>query len=414
MATQRNKQAFSLVELIVVMATIAVLVGILLPGAQAAREAARRVSCSNNFKQIGLAMHGYHSAFQQLPMLMGGTSAISDQNAQVPATSNNAMQLSIFVGLTPYLEQQALWEQINNLFDADTNDVTVHDVYNPMGPPPSISLADHATYGTYVPWMTSIPTLRCASDPGMGLPAQGRTNYAASIGDSIHYSNIGVQIFEPNQGYVSSFAAATRSRETLRGFFVARKDMRFRDILDGLSNTIAAAEIATDLGDRSITTIAKSRAFLGVYDDPSFCIAAIDPARPRFWSPTATDLITGAQNGRGFKWAFGFPFWTSVTTITPPNRELCMRTGINSPGVLPPSSRHPGGVHVLMGDGAVVFVTDSIEAGNSYQQTIYANYGATNLSSTAPAVPGAPSPYGLWGALGTRANHEPISQQFNP
>ncbi len=345
-------------------------------------------------------------------MLMGGTDSYTNANNAVPATSNDSMQLSIFVGLTPFMEQQALWELISNPFDSDGNAATTADRYNPMGPVPNMSLANHNTNGTYTPWMTTIPTLRCPSDPGEGLPAQGRTNYAASIGDSIHQANVGLLNFAAAQGkYVESSARAQRARESLRGFFVPRKDMKFRDILDGLANTIAAAEINTDLGDRDITTMANSAKVIAVYDDPSVCALEADPARPRFWSPSAPNLLTGAQNGRGYKWAFGYPFWTQVTTITPPNREICLRNGINSPGILPPSSRHQGGAHVLIGDGAVVFISDSIEAGDSHQQTIYVNY--TGVSSVAPSIPGAQSQYGLWGALGTRANKETIEEQLN-
>ena len=72
-------------------------------------------------------------------------------------------------------------------------------------------------------------------------------------------------------------------------------------------------------------------------------------------------------------------------------------------GTMPPSSRHQGGVHVLMGDGAVVFITDSIEAGDSRAQSVY--YWGQR--------PGLASPYGLWGAMGTRASKETIEEQFN-
>ncbi len=188
--------------------------------------------------------------------------------------------------------------------------------------------------------------------------------------------------------------------------------MKFRDILDGLSNTIAAAEIATDLGDRAVTTSpGASDTLIAVMDDPSYCQQFADPVRPQFWGTGAPNPITGVENGRGYKWAMGYPFWSQITTITPPNREICLRNGINGVGIVPPSSRHQGGAHVLMGDGAVVFMTNSIEAGDSHGQTIYVNYLSTN--SVAPAVPGAASRYGLWGALGTRAAKETIEEQLN-
>ncbi|MDV6033762.1 MAG: DUF1559 domain-containing protein [Phycisphaera sp. RhM] len=407
----RKQSGFTLVELLVVIAIIGIMVGLLLPAVQAAREAARRMSCSNNFKQIGLALHNYHSAYKQLPMLMGGTDSATNTSNAVPATSNNAMQLSIFVGLTTFMEQQALWDQIRNPLDADGDPTTTNDVYNSMGPVPNMGLGNHNT-AMYAPWLTEIPTLRCPSDPGVGFPAQGRTNYAASSGDSIHQSNVGLLNFDATKRkFVISNGRAQRARESLRGFFVPRKDMKFRDVLDGLSNTIAAAEIATDLGDRQVITTAKSQNVINVYDDPSYCQQFVNPDRPRFWDPAAPDLITGAENGRGFKWAMGYPFWSQVTTITPPNREICLRNGINSPGIIPPSSRHQGGAHALMGDGAVIFITDSIEAGNPHAQTIYVSYQST--SSVSPSIPGAPSPYGLWGALGTRASGETVDAQLN-
>ena len=117
MSRNSKNSGFTLVELLVVIAIIGVLVGLLLPAVQAAREAARRMSCSNNFKQIGLAVHNYHSAYKQLPMQMGGTNrtqGTTGARAQIAPTGMNRLCLSWLVGLTPFMEQQAIWEQISN------------------------------------------------------------------------------------------------------------------------------------------------------------------------------------------------------------------------------------------------------------------------------------------------------------
>ena len=116
---QKRCAGFTLVELLVVIAIIGVLVGLLLPAVQAAREAARRMSCSNNFKQIGLAIQNYHSAFKQLPRYGGGTDGlgtnknIGTEPGWTRSGWHNSQALSARVALTPYFEQQALWEQIS-------------------------------------------------------------------------------------------------------------------------------------------------------------------------------------------------------------------------------------------------------------------------------------------------------------
>jgi prepilin-type processing-associated H-X9-DG protein len=137
------------------------------------------------------------------------------------------------------------------------------------------------------------------------------------------------------------------------------------------------------------------------------CFNQIDPERPQFWVPGADFASNSLQVQRGYKWMNGMAVNTGITTILPPNAPVCSN-GNNTftIGIYGPSSRHQGGVHILMGDGAVVFITDSIEAGD---RTI----GNVRWNGSGPQSPGSASPYGLWGALGTRASSEVIDESFN-
>lgn len=405
------RRGFTLVELLVVIAIIGILVGLLLPAVQAAREAARRMSCSNNFKQIGLAMHNYHAAYKQLPTMRGGTSLLAGNNnpeSRVPRPiggqlgGNNINNLSALVGLTPFMEQQALWELISNPFRVtEPASAAGQWEYSAMGPNPDISLGIHAQY-QYDPWLTEVPTLRCPSDPGFGLPAQGRTNYGTCAGDAIQFQNTG---FRRQNGTVNR-TVARRARATCRGMFFPRNESKFRDVLDGLSNTIAGGEFNTDLGDRDITTrVDRGGNIIG---RPQRCYDDVDPERPRFWAP-GTTLSGGIEQQRGYRWASGYCVHTGITTILPPNGPVCTQsnsTGTWRPGIFGPSSRHQGGAHILMGDGAVIFMTDSVEAGDR-------NHGMVIWNGNGDRGPGAASPYGLWGALGTRANREQIDESLN-
>ena len=408
------RKGFTLVELLVVIAIIGILVGLLLPAVQAAREAARRMSCSNNFKQIGLAIHNYHSAYKRLPK-HGGGSGLEGQSALGNSLFHNNSRLSMLVVSTPFMEQQGLWEQISNPLDfVDPDGVLAPITWPPMGGAPNL--------GRYPPWQTDIPTLRCPSDPGQGLPSLGRTNYAACMGDSICDSTLGPLDIDltPNTGL------SLDARASCRGAFVSKQFTAFRDILDGLANTIMMGEIKTDLGDRDISTgFPTSRDGQTVYDDPSHCAQFVDPERPNFWSSSAPALNSNTSTlGRGYRWADYGPPFSMMFTILPPNAESCQISnaslsiatiasgelsgipdGANDrkENLVGASSHHAGGCHILMGDGAVKFVTDSIEAGDRNAPMVYR--GSVN-------APGTQSPYGLWGALGTRATKEVIEEEL--
>ncbi|WP_404306496.1 DUF1559 family PulG-like putative transporter [Neorhodopirellula lusitana] len=401
----KRRSGFTLVELLVVIAIIGVLVGLLLPAVQAAREAARRMSCSNNFKQIGLGVHNYHSAFNQLPTHGSGTYGPDTGKVESDPSGNNRLELSALVGLMPYMEQQALWEQISNPFRVAVNSYGTDRTYNAMGPYPDNSLLNYTTHGTYDPWVTNIPTLRCPSDPGVGLPAQGRTNYAMCLGDSCDTSFGGA--VDDTTG-IPRAADAERVRSAMRGAFIIQTRTAFRDSLDGLSNTIFAGEIATDLGDQDIRTHLgiKSTGNILNLGGNLLCRGNISADRPQFWG--ATGFWGTAEQRRGFKWASSLPLYTQVFTILPPNAELCGNANSGSIVTAPPSSRHQGGVHVMMGDGAVKFITDSIESGNPGRGQV----GVTTNHTDPNSLPGIASPYGLWGSLGTRASREVINEEF--
>jgi prepilin-type N-terminal cleavage/methylation domain-containing protein/prepilin-type processing-associated H-X9-DG protein len=403
MNSSQRRRGFTLVELLVVIAIIGVLVGLLLPAVQAAREAARRMSCSNNFKQIGLGIHNYHSTFNVLPMHGTGTKTGTPNGPMVPlanfwddSNTHNAMQLSGLVGILPFIEQTALWEQISNPLQAGIT-------YQAFGPHPSFTAAE-----SYTPFRTQITALRCPSDPGNGLPAMGRTNYAVCEGDSpvvLAYGDRGVAL-EKNvtgAGWLWWAGTAETARASQRGVFALHTQIGFRDVLDGTANTIAMGEIATDLGDLNVRT--SSRSFNG---DGSMtaCDAAIDPLRPRFWQNGAFSLGQGAnaKYARGYRWASALGYNSVVTTIRPPNSLICTANSSSS-GQFSVSSQHPGGAHVLMTDGAVRFITDSVEAGNK-------NADPVRLYYTGISAPGSASPFGFWGSLGSRANKEIFNSEL--
>lgn len=399
MRNLRNQSTgFTLVELLVVIAIIGALVGLLLPAVQAAREAARRMSCSNNFKQIGLGIHNYHSAYNAMPKHGTGPKNENRTNAWHTETTYQHERLGALVGLLPFIEQQAIWERISNPLVINGESFPVY------GTVPWNELWNNTVYtNAYEPWFTELPSFRCPSDPGVGLPAGGRTNFAVCYGDSTDVMERG-----PYTNANETARDDARFHNAARGSFAIHYQYKFRDFLDGLSNTVCMGEINTDLGDGDITTKTHTAGTVG--ENPTSCQPQIDPERPRFWTDSAATGGFYRENwGRGYSWAASEPGLTQFNTILPPNREVCARVGGNTAwdGVWTASSRHQGGVHVLMADGAVKFITDSIEAGNSSHGVVY-KWGAPADNRS----PGSRSPFGLWGALGTRASREIIDTEL--
>ena len=170
----------------------------------------------------------------------------------------------------------------------------------------------------------------------------------------------------------------TRSRSACRGFFWSRNESKFRDVLDGLANTIAGGEICTSGGKREIKadwvrnidfTPTNGRSPIRLTARKALTSTRI---RPAFYDPTNGSVDGSSVNLRGARWADGRLAYSAINTILPPNSPSCSRNNSDAKTYFISSagSRHQGGAHVLMGDGAVIFMTDSVEAGNLAAQTV--------------------------------------------
>ena len=339
-------RGFTLIELLVVIAVIAILMALLLPAVQQAREAARRTQCRNNLKQIGLALHNYHDVYDGLPPGNGGTG-----HFQLSNPDQNKGHLSGIAMILPYLDQANLWNRIAS----------------------APGQGGHPGRTTFPHPANDIPALLCPTSP---VPARITTatddwgptrSYLFSLGDETRdYFDTGSTPAKPNR---------------LRGAFTYQITYQFTDFKDGTSNTILMAERDHGIagGARGIRGRMVWPTF-GVDTNPATCLALASDGKYNSTVPAAS------IKRMSFSWAGGWSNINWVTTILPPNSPSC---GMTSPawfGVMSPSSLHTGGVQVLMGDGAVRFISDNIDTGDVTQ----------------PPVTTGKSPYGVWLSFGTK------------
>jgi prepilin-type N-terminal cleavage/methylation domain-containing protein/prepilin-type processing-associated H-X9-DG protein len=385
------RRAFTLVELLVVIAIIGILVALLLPAVQSARESARRVQCVNRLKQITLAAHNYadvHKAFP--PGTMGSLVLPVTVN-----TSTGNMTGPIY-HMLPYIEQQALWNSLQT--ELVFNGVT----FSAGGGYPSFMGGQHDPRYAEV-----LSEVLCPSDPTgarvgiTGFPQFGSTNYCFSRGDKINR--------------VTTCGAIETNWNRCRGLFTGYTAgagygdaILLGSVTDGLSNSIAVSELV--IMNRRWCSLKGDmvRNVPNLMNSPIACLAF------KGQNGMLTTNLNGTpgnctQNGnyrRGVGWASGHFVNTGFNTVLPPNAPLCNNSGgfESSPsyGVYPPQSRHPGGVNVSMADGSVKFVSETIDTGN------LAVREAWTWNSQLPG----PSPYGVWGALGSIQGGEAVSSDL--
>ncbi len=353
---RQRRPGFTLVELLVVIAIIGVLVALLLPAVQSAREAARRSQCSNSLKQLGLALQNYHDIYRVFPARRGGSN-FNDIASDPPRVRANYDRLSAFIALLPFYEQKALADQIAS-----------GGLMNGTQYPPGGPAAWHSG-NNFRPWGTQIPMLLCPSgNVRRGIGAFGKNNYAFSMGDLIVSHN--------------------SPQAVIRGIFGGSvRPVGLQNITDGSSNTIAMSErnwvpefgIRAGGGEdiRNVTAVAVS----SVNSNPGSCYAQVSGNR-----------VFGVQIKARFGslWSDGQAERCAFNTVLPPNAPSCVNdANVNADangGILTPSSYHPGGVNAVFADGSIHFINQNINTGNK---------------AAPPSPAGIESPYGVWGALGT-------------
>jgi len=368
-----RKSGFTLIELLVVIAIIAILIALLLPAVQQAREAARRTQCKNNLKQIGLALHNYHDVFNSFVYMKGGTNG----GGNAARNDGNYNRRSGMISLLPYIEQAPLYARI------EAGDPTGTGVGGNPVPP-----GGAAPWSGWTGWFVQIPGFRCPTDPGIQTN-RGTCNYAFSRGDSFAYTQPG------------SNPASNRDATQASGLFCRNTCYGVRDCLDGTSNTIAFAEkvqASFGINGKSGATVQEGMLtnVAGIITTgPGACIAAATAitANKRY---TTSSAVKGKFSSF---WQDGQPENVAFNTVIPPNGFSCTNDGNGNSdsnySLLTASSYHTGGVQVVLADGSVRFISDNIDSGNM-GAVVSTNNGL--------------SPYGVWGALGTKAGGETIGE----
>jgi len=308
-----TKRGFTLIELLVVIAIIAILIALLLPAVQQAREAARRSTCKNNMKQIGLALHNYHDSHRVFPYSVG----FSGDNTCVAQGHTFSLNQRGWLMLLPGLDQAPLYNKIN--FSIAMSGFTGS---SGGGPAPN---GDPAAGNDFV-ISQEIPVFKCPSDP---YQAKVTTGAAYGIGGTSTlrgaFTNYDFNIAVHSTDYCGNYRNEGSTSKHMFGWDACCK---ISDVTDGMSNTVAVAETLRDAQD------GENQAW-------GYC------------NHTSMGVVFDMGGTLG-----GINNHTCCPWGTPPQAST-LPNAVAEFGA--PGSVHVGGCHVLMGDGAVRFVSENID-----------------------------------------------------
>jgi len=342
----RWRPGFTIIEILVVIAILGILMALLLPAVQVAREAARRSYCAHNLRQIGLALHQYHTAHDVFAM------GCSFQAPGPPLNSQLAMwnSFSAQACLLPYLDQAPLYAALNF----------------------SLSPLDYDSSNTTVVYRV-VSTFICPSDTNAGVGHQDINDYAASFGattDDLYdwdISSVGLQ-------------TNLQVPHGSSGLFTFGISYGLRDCTDGASSTVAYSEWvvgdgrgtyygnqdpgSTYRGNGFLTATGNNPAYASAFQNSTAVLAGLQSCANQFEAAAIT------IDYKGWYWAMGASGFSMFNTIQTPNDRTfsfgACRFG-GTPNDWPDNSTfvgaqssHPGGVNTLMGDGSLRFVKDSI------------------------------------------------------
>ena len=360
-----TRRGFTLIELLVVIAIIAVLIALLLPAVQAAREAARRAQCTNNLKQIGLALHNYHQSIGVFPQ------GHSQSSANVPYTPGYAgwTEWSAQAQMLPYMEQNPTYNAINFSFCMGYG----------YGGAANITASTRLIASFMCPSDTNVgyggsPTSSLVTYAGWGNSVwpPNTNSYRGSIGTttSVWGWTTGFEQCQPDPMNVNGGTNPCNPNST--GLFVYYVSNGLQQVTDGTSNTIAFGESlvgdwGTVLPTHRNNTVTSAPIPTNALVPDASAVSYQNVIIPAINACTTNYLAGKGLSGQnGNRWGWGSMGITLFNTVVPPNSKQApwnqcnYGTGADDSPFSNAQSNHPGGVNVMLADGSVRFIKDSI------------------------------------------------------